>query len=411
MPDNNKKGEVNKGFAGLTSLLSDVEASVDTTHTPLSVRGEVPPTAPTAGTADNKSQSSSHQSSSQGHESKPTYQSPPQVGGVGSGGKWIMGLGVVALVIWGISQMGNKESQTSSTGYSTPATTASPSTGNQPSNPPSLPSLPPVLTEEVPSAGSGNVLGAGQIRYCLAEDIRLTAAKQAVNEYNNSDIDRFNSMVADYNSRCSNFRYRRGALESVRSEVERHRLDLESEGRTRFVSRSFPSETKSIPTPAPNYQSPQSQDVDQVISPPARQRTPSYKGGPQCTYSTECSGANQCLDGQCRPPRASGESCIYSSECAGANQCLDGQCRASRTAGDRCTYSSECSGANQCLDGQCRPARSSGERCAYSSECSGANQCLDGQCRAPRVSGERCAFSSECGGMNECVQGRCQRPQ
>ena len=80
------------------------------------------------------------------------------------------------------------------------------------------------------------MLGASQIRYCLAEDIRLTAAKQVVSEYNSNDVDRFNAMVADYNSRCSNFRYRRGALESARSEVEKFRADLLAQGSGRFAS-------------------------------------------------------------------------------------------------------------------------------------------------------------------------------
>ncbi|WP_223855118.1 hypothetical protein, partial [Ralstonia solanacearum] len=62
----------------------------------------------------------------------------------------------------------------------------------------------------------------------------MTAAKQVVSEYNSNDVDRFNAMVADYNSRCSNFRYRRGALESARSEVERFRAQIETDGRGRF---------------------------------------------------------------------------------------------------------------------------------------------------------------------------------
>jgi hypothetical protein len=232
--DDGKKVEADKGFAGLTSLLSDVEVSADVKHSPLSGRGEVPHSAASTATADTKPESSRQQSSSRGDESKSAYQSPPQAEGAGSGGKWILGLGVVALVVWGISQTGNNKTQTSSPGYSTTTTTPSTSAGSQPSYAPSLPSPAPLLAEEMPNAGSGNVLGADQIRYCLAEDIRLASAKQAVNEYTNSDVDRFNSMVADYNSRCSNDRYRRGALESVRSEVERFRTQLEAEGRGRF---------------------------------------------------------------------------------------------------------------------------------------------------------------------------------
>jgi peptidoglycan hydrolase-like protein with peptidoglycan-binding domain len=81
------------------------------------------------------------------------------------------------------------------------------------------------------------VLSVPQIRYCAAEDIRLDAAKGVINNYVEAEVDRFNAMVADYNSRCSRFRYRRGALESARSDVEAIRSLLQAEGRSRFVRR------------------------------------------------------------------------------------------------------------------------------------------------------------------------------
>ncbi len=233
MSEDKKNGEANKGFAGLTSLLSDVEASGNTWQTPEPAPAAPSATAPTAPSSAAKSQSPTQVSSPPGQGREGTYQSPPQTGG-GSGGKWIIGLGVAGLVIWGLTQMTNKGPTTSEAGYSPPANTTPPTTSSQPSYTPSPTSSAPRLVEEMPGAGSGNVLGASQIRYCLAEDIRLTAAKQVVSEYNSNDVDRFNAMVADYNSRCSNFRYRRGALESARSEVERFRAQLETDGRGRF---------------------------------------------------------------------------------------------------------------------------------------------------------------------------------
>jgi hypothetical protein len=90
--------------------------------------------------------------------------------------------------------------------------------------------------EEKPPLGKDKALTVAQIRYCLAEEIRLDAAKGVLNGYVESDVDRFNAMVADYNSRCGEFRYRKGSLESARSEVERYRSVLQSEGRRRFTS-------------------------------------------------------------------------------------------------------------------------------------------------------------------------------
>jgi hypothetical protein len=85
-----------------------------------------------------------------------------------------------------------------------------------------------------PPAGTGITLTPDQIRYCLSENIRIDGAQGVLNRYNESDIDRFNYLIADYNSRCSNFRYRQGSLESVRAGVEANRARLLTEGAARF---------------------------------------------------------------------------------------------------------------------------------------------------------------------------------
>jgi len=77
----------------------------------------------------------------------------------------------------------------------------------------------------------------------------MEGAKAAVNNYSDSDVDRFNAMVADYNSRCGSFRYRSGALESARRDVEPYRSQLQAEGRSRFA-RSPSTGSLSAPAPA-----------------------------------------------------------------------------------------------------------------------------------------------------------------
>ena len=396
--DQDRKGGT-KGFAGLSSMVSNVDVPpADSSRSAgiTSTRSEpppsrVPPVEPPQPRA-------------------PTYQPPTQDPGSGTGAKWAIGIAIVVGLIWIVS-LSDKKSTSTPTSY--PPIISTPATVSSPSIPPPTPEVQTSTrpTEERPPVGSGNVLGTPQIRYCVAEDIRLDAAKSVINQYNDSDIERFNALVADYNSRCSNFRYRRGALEGAKSDVERYRSEIATEGRSRFARSTPTPRTQKPSAPSRSTPLPQGHQSDQPELPEVQSRAPSVRSGRQCTYSSECSGANQCLDGQCRPPRVAGERCAYSSECSGANQCLEGLCRPARSGGERCSYSSECSGANQCLEGLCRPARSGGERCSYSSECSGANQCLDGQCRPPRVAGERCSYSSECGGINECVLGKCQRPQ
>src|SRR3546814_17870160 len=63
----------------------------------------------------------------------------------------------------------------------------------------------------------------------------MDGAKLAINNYSDYDVDRFNAMVADYNSRCGSFRYRSGALTSARRDTEPYRSQLQSDGRSRFA--------------------------------------------------------------------------------------------------------------------------------------------------------------------------------
>jgi hypothetical protein len=89
-------------------------------------------------------------------------------------------------------------------------------------------------TETMPQVGTGITLTRAEIRYCLAEQIRLQGAQAVLNRSKGDDIGRFNAMVDDYNSRCSSFRYRSGDLESARSDVEPGRERLRADGAGRF---------------------------------------------------------------------------------------------------------------------------------------------------------------------------------
>ena len=84
----------------------------------------------------------------------------------------------------------------------------------------------------MPPTGPDRVLDAAQIRYCLSEDIRLEAARDVVNA--DADVNRFNSMINDFNSRCANYRYRRQVFESVQREVQSNKASLQAEGVARF---------------------------------------------------------------------------------------------------------------------------------------------------------------------------------
>jgi hypothetical protein len=110
------------------------------------------------------------------------------------------------------------------------------------STPPSVftPGTPvsPKVTEEKPPVGTKHMLGPAEIRYCLSEHIRIDAARGVLNHYVKSDVNRFNAAIADYNSRCGEFLYKPGSLETARSKVESNRAALEAVGRSRFIRNS-----------------------------------------------------------------------------------------------------------------------------------------------------------------------------
>lgn len=230
--EDRKKNE-GKGFAGLSSLVSDV----DTTPPPPVPKKESAESTTSTGRPASQSAQPQPQQPTQSR----TYQEPPQPSSGSSGGKWVLGIAVVVGVLWLIGQS-NKN--TPAPAYSPPAQSAAPSY-----SPPAQPQAPSLPQESKPPVGQDLVFSTAQIRYCLAEDIRMEGAKAALNNYSDSDVDRFNAMVADYNSRCGSFRYRSGALESARRDVEPYKGQLQADGRSRFA-RSPSTGSLSAPAPA-----------------------------------------------------------------------------------------------------------------------------------------------------------------
>lgn len=81
--------------------------------------------------------------------------------------------------------------------------------------------------EEMPPVGRDVVFSHAQIRYCVAEKIRIEATEGLVDTTEKLEVDRFNARVRNYNSRCGSFRHRSGALESARADVELRRRQIE----------------------------------------------------------------------------------------------------------------------------------------------------------------------------------------
>lgn len=212
-----------KGFAGLSTLVSEV----DLVQPP---RPRSEPDLPNQGGADSSRRADGETSLPGGRSYQP---STPETSG-SSARKWLWIVGVVA-VISVIGLVSKERTSPASSYVPSPYNTAQDS-------PVPIQALRP--DESKPPVGQNLIFSMSQIRYCLAEDIRMDGAKAALNNYNGADVDRFNAMVGDYNSRCGHFRYRSGSLESAKSEVAQFADVLKKEGEARFSSNVDSSPSK-----------------------------------------------------------------------------------------------------------------------------------------------------------------------
>lgn len=87
--------------------------------------------------------------------------------------------------------------------------------------------------ETIPPVGQGLTLNRSQIRYCVFQGQRLDIIRTlTTTDY---QIDRFNALIGDFNSRCSSFRYRSGDLSAAEREARENAADLRADAR-RIVS-------------------------------------------------------------------------------------------------------------------------------------------------------------------------------
>lgn len=146
---------------------------------------------------------------------------------------WGVGIGGLFILITTLN--GNQptlpatdiQSVSSSTGISSPTHTVL--------TPPAWSDLTPPPSEEIPPAGLNNLLSRTQITYCLAQNIRLDAAQGMVRQSTAADVDRYNAMIADYNSRCGQYQYEQGSRETARKAVESFRPMYHAEGLAWFA--------------------------------------------------------------------------------------------------------------------------------------------------------------------------------
>ena len=117
-----------------------------------------------------------------------------------------------------------------------PASAVSPGAASHP-----IDAAPMPLTgdEALPPVGKGNLFSDGQVRYCLAQLIRVDAVRPLLNRYEREEVEQFNALVADFNARCGSYRYKDNALDEAKAWVEENHAQIEHTARENYMKR-FP---------------------------------------------------------------------------------------------------------------------------------------------------------------------------
>lgn len=364
-----------KGFAGLSSMVSDVGdvSSIEKRDVePQPSRGASQPVDEAA----KKTEPQQQPQPQPQPQPRAIYQDPPKSNDSGFQGKWLIGIAVIVGLVWLVSSSGKKAPEYPPA-YSM-STNSAPAKIDSPTWQPPTPDVqvPTKPSEETPPVGTGLVLSQPQIRYCSAESIRLDAAKEAMNPYNDSDVNRFNALVADYNSRCSSFRYRSGSLESARSEVERYRTEYEAQGRKIFSSS----------TVRPRVESP-------VASTPPQLRQESPVGAAETDTSQLSQPEEESIEAACSTDK-------YLNGPAAYRACRERQMAALRKAPRRPDLSGLASAEQESIEAACSSEKYLNGPASY-------NRCLSRQLSALNANNRRPSLDSLSSPERESIEAAC----
>lgn len=147
---------------------------------------------------------------------------------------WFVGLVIVAIIIGNVS---NKASS-SSTSKSYDNSYSNNSYSNTKRSDDYLEKKPEAYT---------SVLDKHELLYCEAEKVRLDAVQYKINKYSSYEIDKYNNLSDDYNSRCSNKQYYKTDMYYVERNIKAKKYQLQQEGLARF-GKSNSSYQTTLPT-------------------------------------------------------------------------------------------------------------------------------------------------------------------
>jgi len=153
--------------------------------------------------------------------------------------------------------------------------------------------MPLTEDEALPPPGKGNMFSDEQLRFCVAQMVRVDSIRPLLDRYEREEVEFFNAVVADFNSRCASYRYKGMALDEAKAWLEENRAQIEAATRANYMKR-FPRETKkavkapkknAAPAPEPSIEPTITARATGESKPPSTPSKPAPTPAPATTAS------------------------------------------------------------------------------------------------------------------------------
>lgn len=255
-----------RGFDGLSGMKTNIDDILNHSEEPIQTEKQNEPTKNT-------------QQSSTNEEKRTVYENPeekPQVSW--QPWFWFIFGGVVLYAIFSNSS--------GSANNSAPATEQVAPAAEEAAAPASEKAVPVAENASLqdgyqrPPVGSENILGVAQIKYCIKDGYELDAISQKLNnssEATNSQIDRFNGMINEHNSRCGSYRYYGNNNSRAESEMLPLKITIQNEAVHEFFGETKKNHENKNNGISSNERSVTQEELDSIESACSKEK---YLDGP-----------------------------------------------------------------------------------------------------------------------------------
>ncbi len=192
-----------KGFSGLDDLGTDIDDIISENHKNIKNNTEQKTEFKGDKTTSNDNEIEDIEKSKSASSNKSNISNVANSDSKNGSSSWIWWLLAFGVFGWIITQSNTTSSSSNKTSYSSPSQ-QNYSLNTQSDNYSKTSS--DDYYESKPDAFV-SILNKNQLLYCKAEKIRLDAVQNKIDLYSKYEVDKYNSLLNDYNSRCPNKQY------------------------------------------------------------------------------------------------------------------------------------------------------------------------------------------------------------